>query len=167
MKKILWLLFLLFTFVFNFYSQNKDSAKEFYSVEELKEDFNKKVRKILNAEPANQISSVINKPIKETKPLTGSRFAKYADMGDGFSANQLAEEQDNEKIFELVLLDNNKAKFKVVNNRSAQLLALSNPNLYLNKTCIYDSVPTVSSNIITETEGDLKREVFHRVPFID
>ncbi len=39
MKKILLSLFLLFSLAFNYYAQNKDAAKEFYSVDELKQDF--------------------------------------------------------------------------------------------------------------------------------
>ncbi len=39
MKKMLFSLFLLFSVAFNYYAQNKDAAKEFYTVEELKQDF--------------------------------------------------------------------------------------------------------------------------------
>jgi len=132
------------------------------SIDGLREEFSKKIRNITVAQAtttqqAQQATLQIQeKPVQPAKPAVQIKYAKWADMGDGFSLGELSDEPDNEKIFEIVIATNNTAKFKIASNRDAQLFALSNPNIYLKSTCKYDSIPAYNSSIITEAEGDLK-----------
>lgn len=85
-----------------------------------------------------------------------TKWAKYADAGDGFSVSALSDEQDGEKIFELLIADAVNASFRVVAARGAQQMALHDPTFYFNKACTYDTLPTPQSTITTETPGSLK-----------
>jgi len=129
------------------------------SIDTLREEFSKKIKNIMTPQtsPEQHLVNPVQNTQPETinKPSIITKYAKYADLGDGFSLNQLSDEQD-EKIFEILISPNNTAKFKIVSNRNGQLLALSDTNLYFNKICKYDSVPTSNSTITTETEGELK-----------
>ena len=84
-----------------------------------------------------------------------SQYARYADQGNGFSVPDLLKEEDNETIFEIIVTSSNTATFKITNNISAQKLALANASFFLNKTCRYDTAPSVNSNIITDSPGEL------------
>ncbi len=84
------------------------------------------------------------------------KYARYADQGDGFSVQELLEEEDSETIFELMILSPNTASFKISNNQNAQRYALSNSPYFLGKTSLYDTFPTGNSLINTDIPGELK-----------
>lgn len=103
------------------------------------------------------VMETVNKattPAAPTGPQT--KWAKYADAGDGFSVSALSDEQDGEKIFELSIADAVNASFRVVSARGAQQMALHDPTFYFSKACTYDTLPTPQSTITTEAPGSLK-----------
>ncbi|MBE9462234.1 hypothetical protein ACFP1I_13425 [Dyadobacter subterraneus] len=101
----------------------------------------------------------IEKPEEEIAvPVLESpiKYARYADQGDGFSVQELLEEEDSETIFELTILSPNTASFKISNNQNAQRYALSNSPYFLGKTSQYDTFPSGNSLINTDIPGELK-----------
>lgn len=84
------------------------------------------------------------------------KYARYADQGDGFSVQELLDEEDSETIFELTILSANTASFKISGNQNAQRYALSNSPYFLGKTSLYDTFPTGNSLINTDIPGELK-----------
>lgn len=109
------------------------------------------------AQPVPSMMETVSKATAPAAPIAGpqTKWAKYADAGDGFNAASLSDEQDGEKIFELSV-DGATATFRVATARGPQQLALHDPNYYLNKVCTYDTTPTPQSTITTETPGSLK-----------
>lgn len=109
---------------------------------------------------APAVSSVMDTVNKATAPAATAgpqtKWAKYADAGDGFSVSALSDEQDGEKIFELLIVDAVNASFRVVSARGAQQMALHDPTFYFSKACTYDTLPTPQSTITTDTPGSLK-----------
>ncbi len=105
----------------------------------------------------NSVMDTVNKATAPAQTPTGpqTKWAKYADTGDGFNAASLADAQDDEKLFELSV-DGMNASFRVVSTRTAQQMALHDPTFYLAKACTYDTLPTPQSTITTETPGSLK-----------
>jgi len=99
---------------------------------------------------------VVKKP--EPKPVMGSvvKYARYADQGDGFSVQELLDEEDSETIFEITPLSPNTASFRISGNQNAQRYALSNSPYFLGKTSQYDTFPSGNSLIITDVPGELK-----------
>jgi len=97
---------------------------------------------------------IVENPVSSTNPVI--KYARYADQGDGFSVQELLDEEDSETIFELTLLSPTSASFKISGNPSAQRYALSNSPYFLGKTSQYDTFPTGSSLINTDTPGELK-----------
>ncbi|MEJ7677469.1 MAG: hypothetical protein WKG06_06280 [Segetibacter sp.] len=89
-------------------------------------------------------------------PLANIKYARYADMGDGFSNAELLEKPDNETIFELTIASNNIGEYKIINNPDAQKYALSNAQYFLGKTCQYDTFPLENANIQTDAPGAVK-----------
>ncbi len=81
---------------------------------------------------------------------------RYADQGDGFSVQELLDEEDSETIFELTVLSPNTASFKISGNQNAQRYALSNSPYFLGKTSQYDTFPSGNSLINTDIPGELK-----------
>ncbi|SEI74453.1 hypothetical protein SAMN04487995_1987 [Dyadobacter koreensis] len=101
----------------------------------------------------------IEKPVEQVaEPVLESpiKYARYADQGDGFSVQELLEEEDSETIFELTILSPNTASFKISNNQNAQRYALSNSPYFLGKTSQYDIFPSGNSLINTDIPGELK-----------
>ena len=92
----------------------------------------------------------------EPAPESPIKYARYADQGDGFSVQELLEEEDSETIFELTILSPNTASFKISNNQNAQRYALSNSPYFLGKTSQYDTFPSGNSLINTDIPGELK-----------
>lgn len=84
------------------------------------------------------------------------KYARYADQGDGFSDQELLDEEDSETIFELTFLTPQSASFKISTNTNAQRYALSNSPYFLGKTSQYDSFPSGNSLIKTDQPGELK-----------
>lgn len=101
----------------------------------------------------------IEKPVEQVAaPAVESaiKYARYADQGDGFSVQELLDEEDSETIFELTVLSPNTASFKISGNQNAQRYALSNSPYFLGKTSQYDTFPSGNSLINTEIPGELK-----------
>ncbi len=103
----------------------------------------------------------VNQPDKQTiyqppKVETITKYARYADKGDGFTASDLLSESDSETIFEIVLTSPATAKYKIASNPAAQRYALSNAAYFLGKTCKYENAPSGQSNIYTDQQGELK-----------
>jgi hypothetical protein len=84
------------------------------------------------------------------------KYARYADQGDGFSVQELLDEEDGETIFQLTQQSSNSASFKISSNQNAQRYALSNSPYFLGKTSIYDAFPSNNSLINTDVVGELK-----------
>jgi hypothetical protein len=92
-------------------------------------------------------------PPISSAPVT--KYARYADQGDGFSVQELLDEEDSETIFEITLLSPTSASFKVSGNQNAQRYALSNSPYFLGKTSQYDTFPSGNSLINTDVPGEL------------
>ncbi|WP_025763908.1 hypothetical protein [Dyadobacter tibetensis] len=90
------------------------------------------------------------------KAINTVRYARYADLGDGFSAQELLEKEDSETIFVLNLIDETTAIFKISENAEAQQYALTNTSYFLGKTSHYDHFPSGHSSIHTVEPGELK-----------
>ncbi|MCF2446894.1 hypothetical protein L0657_23255 [Dyadobacter sp. CY345] len=84
------------------------------------------------------------------------KYARYADLGDGFSVQELLDEEDSETIFEINLITPATATFKISGNQNAQRYALSNSPYFLGKTSQYDTFPSGNSLINTDIPGELK-----------
>ena len=93
-----------------------------------------------------------------TSKKNNVNYARYADLGDGFSISELLVTENDETIFEIIMKGTNSASFKVSNNRNAQKYALTNASYFFNKVCKYESSPTYDSIITTDTDGVLKLE---------
>lgn len=93
---------------------------------------------------------------RPAQPIVNIKFAKYADMGDGFSNSELLDKPNNETIFEVSLTSNNSGEYKVSNNPDAQKYALLNTQYFLGKTCLYDSFPFENASIRTDTPGTIQ-----------
>ena len=90
-------------------------------------------------------------------PVAKVKYARYADMGDGFSNAELLDKPDSETIFEITFANNNTGEYKVASDPEAQRYALSNAQYFLGKTCQYDSFPSGSNAIIkTDKPGTVK-----------
>ena len=101
----------------------------------------------------------LEKPVQQlAAPALESavKYARYADQGDGFSVQELLDEDDSETIFELTILSPTTASFKISNNQNAQRYALSNSPYFLGKTSQYDTFPSGNSLINTDIPGELK-----------
>lgn len=101
----------------------------------------------------------IEKPVQQVAVSSSEpsiKYARYADQGDGFSVQELLDEEDSETIFELTILSPNTASFKIAGNQNAQRYALSNSPYFLGKTSQYDTFPSGNSLINTDIPGELK-----------
>lgn len=100
----------------------------------------------------------ITKPFvqKPKAAVINKKYARYADMGDGFSNEELLDKPDDETIFELTIAPNNTGEYKVISNPDAQKYALSNAQYFLGKTCRYDSFPFENASIETDAPGIVK-----------
>src|SRR3954465_6052004 len=95
---------------------------------------------------AKQAPKPVAQPSKP--PVAKVKYARYADMGDGFSNAELLDKPDSETIFELTISANNTGEYKVASIPEAQRYALSNAQYFLGKTCQYDSFPSGSNATI-------------------
>jgi hypothetical protein len=127
------------------------------SILTLKDELSKRINNLAqnNASQQSQQNKVAIAP-PAAKPEPVIKYAKYADQGDGFSASELLNEEDNETIFELEMLYPGTAKLRIARNINAQHYALTNATYFLAKVCKYDSVPSNNSSIRTEIPGELK-----------
>lgn len=110
-------------------------------------------------ERLSAVSEIEEKPVEQiSAPALESaiKYARYADQGDGFSVQELLDEEDSETIFELTVLSPNSASFKISGNQNAQRYALSNSPYFLGKTSQYDTFPSGNSLINTDIPGELK-----------
>lgn len=82
-------------------------------------------------------------------------YATYADLGDGFSNLELLDKPNNETIFEILITNENKARYRITDSSESQQYALSNSSYFLGKTCVSDNFPSANSTIVTEEEGIL------------
>jgi hypothetical protein len=83
-------------------------------------------------------------------------YAKYTDLENGFSKDTIKTTQDGEQVYEIALISENKARYKVSSDINAQRFALSNPEIYLNIACDADSLPQGKSEIQTKEVGELE-----------
>jgi len=90
---------------------------------------------------------------KEFRPVT--KYARYADKGDGFSSGDLLDACDSETIFEITITSPGAGAFSISSNRQAQKYALSNASYFFNNTCQYDTLPSPDSVISTTTPREL------------
>ena len=108
------------------------------------------------AQPMPSVMETVSKVAPPVAPVGAqTRWAKYADAGDGFNAAALSDMQDSEKLFELSVEGMN-GSFRVVSTRAAQQMALHDPTFYLAKACTYDTLPSPQSTITTESPGTLR-----------
>ena len=111
------------------------------------------------AAPAVTAKPVLKPAAQPPKPpIAKVKYARYADMGDGFSNAELLDRPDGETIFELTIgANNNTGEYKIASNPDAQHYALSNAQYFLGKTCQYDSFPSGSNAVIkTDKPGTVK-----------
>ena len=90
----------------------------------------------------------------ERKPQTAERFARTADLGDGFSVGGLLAVAERGTIYQ-ILVEGPQASYRIVDNYDAQQLALSDPYSYLSDACEYLSQPRPGSRIQTDQPGRL------------
>jgi len=130
----------------------KEAEKEIAVLKEnLKAETERNQR--LSAIPAIE-KPVMETPVSSTAPVI--KYARYADQGDGFSVQELLDEEDSETIFELSIKSSNSASFRISANQTAQKYALSNSPYFLGKTSQYDTFPSGNSLINTDVAGELK-----------
>lgn len=99
----------------------------------------------------------LEKPSKETEtPVSEKKFARYADLGDGFTDADLMKESDSESIFEINQTSPTEAEYSVNPDEAAQKTALSNINFYLGKTTNQEG--DLSGKILTTKPGKLRKE---------
>ncbi|GAA4402306.1 hypothetical protein GCM10023187_17260 [Nibrella viscosa] len=96
------------------------------------------------AQPANRI-----------KPKITTFYARNADLGDGFSVSSLLTAPDRDTVFEIQLVNDGQAEYRVADNADAQRMALSDPYSFLNETCMYMTQPQPGSRIRTDQPGKL------------
>ncbi|TKK71526.1 hypothetical protein FC093_00425 [Ilyomonas limi] len=111
------------------------------------------------AAPAITEKATSKLPVQQPKlPVAKIKYARYADMGDGFSNAELLDKPDGETIFELTIApNNNTGEYQVASHPDAQRYALSNAQYFLGKTCQYDSFPSGANAVIkTDTPGTVK-----------
>ncbi len=83
-------------------------------------------------------------------------YAKYADLGDGFSASEVTDKADPETIFEITRISETSGTFKVADNQDAQRYALTNSSYFFGTTAQYDSLPpSPGCTVITDSPGEL------------
>jgi hypothetical protein len=85
-----------------------------------------------------------------------TKFAKYADMVDGFSNAELLDSPDDETIFQISIVAPNIGEYKIIDNPRAQKYALMNVQYFLGKTCKYDTFPMDRTTIQTDSPGTVK-----------
>jgi hypothetical protein len=146
--------------------QSKNMSNELKAVSQKLKDAEAEIAILqdnLKAETErNQRLSVtpkVEKPVvKKFEPVAtpGIKYARYADQGDGFSVQELLDEEDSETIFEIMPLSPTYASFKISENQNAQRYALSNSPYFLGKTSQYDTFPSGNSLINTDVPGELK-----------
>ena len=130
----------------------KDAEKEIADLQEnLKAETERNQR--LSAVPQTE-KSVAQTPDLPPVPIT--KYARYADQGDGFSVQELLDEEDSETIFVLTLLSPTSASFRISGNPNAQRYALSNSPYFLGKTSQYDTFPSGNSLINSDVPGELQ-----------
>lgn len=110
------------------------------------------------AAPTIRPPKAATKPSAPPPPVKKIRYARYADLGDGFSNAELLEKQDGETIFELTIApNNNSGEYRVTTDPDAQRYALSNAQYFLGKTCLYESFPSGDDALIsTDAPGIIK-----------
>ncbi len=149
--------------------KNEKLTKELNDARQLQKNADKMILSLeakKNQLPDNQPTEALKKsnPVPEAKPFIQKpkqssavlKFAKYADMGDGFSNAELLDKPDDETIFEISTMANNTGEFRITSNRDAQKYALSNAQYFLGITCKYDSFPFENATIQTDTPGTIK-----------
>ncbi|GAA4447886.1 hypothetical protein GCM10023189_04910 [Nibrella saemangeumensis] len=94
-------------------------------------------------------------PANRMKPKVTTFFARTADLGDGFSVNGLVNAPDRDTVFEIQLINDGQATYRVTDNADAQRMALSDPYSFLNETCTYMTQPQPGSRIRTDQPGKL------------
>lgn len=85
-------------------------------------------------------------------------YGRLPDVPGGFSVSGLTEKPSRPMVFELTLLDEARATFRVANDPDAQQIALEDPLNYLQQACTYLTPLSASATRIeTRTEGRLER----------
>jgi len=136
-------------------TENKNNSEDFVN---LKNELSKRISNIVqnNASPPLRQNNTGLAPPPTPRNEPTIKYAKYADQGDGFSASELINEEDNETIFEITIISPSSAKLRVAGNINAQRYALTNPNYFLARVCKSENIPSNNSSIRTDIAGELK-----------
>lgn len=101
--------------------------------------------------PAIPVSSA---PASPKPGIKSDRYARTADLGDGFSTGGLLPASERGTIYQLSL-EGHIGTYRVVDNTESQQLALSDPYSYLSDACEYLNQPRPNARIMTEKPGQV------------
>lgn len=112
------------------------------------------------ATPMNSPQGTIPSAVPPTVPAAPAapprRYARTADLGNGFSVAGLLNEPERGTVYELDLTSPGTATFRVSQTPEAQQLAMSDPYSYLSDACLYENQPGgPNSRIQTVAPGQL------------
>ncbi len=109
------------------------------------------------AVPSAEVPPAISAPQAPAAPKPGlksDRFARTADLGDGFSMGGLLPAAERGTIYQLAL-EGHIGTYRIVDNTESQQLALSDPYSYLSDACEYLNQPRPNARIMTEKPGQV------------
>ncbi|OIN58050.1 hypothetical protein [Arsenicibacter rosenii] len=101
--------------------------------------------------PAMPASSA---PAAPKPGIKSERYARTADLGDGFSMGGLLPAAERGTIYQLAL-EGHIGTYRIVENTESQQLALSDPYSYLSDACEYLNQPRANARIMTEKPGQV------------
>ena len=93
-------------------------------------------------------------PASPKPGIKSDRYARTADLGDGFSTGGLLPASERGTIYQLSL-EGHIGTYRVVDNTESQQLALSDPYSYLSDACEYLNQPRPNARIMTEKPGQV------------
>lgn len=108
-------------------------------------------RKDTPAESSGQRS-----PVVQPAPPSMVRYATYKDDPEGFSVASLKDSRDAKTIFEIRILGQSNAEFRVSKETDPQRYALNSTAYFLEPACTYDNSPNDGNFIETLVPGKLQ-----------
>nr|WP_293834783.1 hypothetical protein [uncultured Arsenicibacter sp.] len=105
------------------------------------------------ASPAS-VPPASSAPASPKPGIKSDRYARTADLGDGFSTGGLLPASERGTIYQLSL-EGHIGTYRVVDNTESQQLALSDPYSYLSDACEYLNQPRPNARIMTEKPGQV------------
>ncbi|MBW8687109.1 OmpH family outer membrane protein [Chitinophaga rhizophila] len=134
----------------------QESRKQFEELSEKRADEYRRFQQQINEAHQPPVPATPAPNITLSKGFVPMvKFARYADKGDGFSSEDLLDQDDNETIFEITITTPDTGAFRISRNKQAQRYALSNAAYFFGNTCTYETVPAAGSEIVTNTPGEL------------